>query len=268
MGNHASQRWARRDRCRRGRPPCLPISFEGMGRRASRDRATRAATVANHTDRGTSIRIREPGNHGGLPLRVADDGFGRAGFSLDAMPGVRAKPGVPNKANLRLFGAENEGRRENEANPREWQARHWGFEAVGRQDVKRTQFPRREKPPRRHGRHRDVCKCNWKKELGPILCALCISAVRRWGSLPSGPARGPECVKRTQFAAFLGKKRGPRWKTKPIWRDGRSAGTARPTEWPATRWGAQNVKQTQLAAASAIGKLALAAATRVRGSRK
>jgi len=99
MVNHTSQACARPARCRRGRPPRLPVSFEGMGRRASRDRATRAATVRSGAERGTSIRIREPGNHGGLPLRVADDGFDRAGFSLDAMPGGRTKPGVPNEAN-------------------------------------------------------------------------------------------------------------------------------------------------------------------------
>jgi len=90
MGNHASQRWARPARFRRGRPPCLPISFEGMGRRASRDSATPAATVRNGAERGRSIRIREPGNHGGLPLRVADDDYDRPGFSRDAMPGRRA----------------------------------------------------------------------------------------------------------------------------------------------------------------------------------
>jgi len=93
MGNHTSQACARPARCGRGRPPCLPVSFEGVGRRASRDRATRAATVRNRADRGTSIRIREPGNHGGLPLRVADDGYDQRGFSLDAMRGM------PNKAN-------------------------------------------------------------------------------------------------------------------------------------------------------------------------
>jgi len=95
MGNHASQRWARHARCRRGRPPRLPVSFEGVGRRAIRDTATRAATVRNRTDPGTSIRIREPGNHGGLPLRVADDDYDRAGFSLDAMPGVPNEPNSP-----------------------------------------------------------------------------------------------------------------------------------------------------------------------------
>jgi len=94
MGNHASQRWARHARFRRGRPPCLPISFEGMGRRAIRDRATRATSVRKGAERSTSIQFREPGNHGGLPLRVADDGFDQPGFSPDAMPGV------PNKANL------------------------------------------------------------------------------------------------------------------------------------------------------------------------
>jgi len=65
----------RHTRCRRDRPPCLAISFEAMGRRAVRDRATQAATIRNRTGRGTSIRIRKPGNHGGLPLRVAGDGY-------------------------------------------------------------------------------------------------------------------------------------------------------------------------------------------------
>jgi len=95
MGNHASQRWARHTRFRRGRPPCLPISFEGTGRRASRDRATRAATVRSGAERGTSIRLREPGNHGGLPLRVADDGYDGA---------CQTKP-ICNPAGVRAMGS-------------------------------------------------------------------------------------------------------------------------------------------------------------------
>jgi len=108
MVSHTSQRCARQARCRRGRPPRLPMPFEGLGCWGIRDRATRAATAANHTDRGTCIQVREPGNHGGLPLRVAGDGCGRPGFSLHAMTGVRAKPGAPNKANfrVRLCGVE------------------------------------------------------------------------------------------------------------------------------------------------------------------
>jgi len=99
MANHASQRWARRDRFRRGRPPCLPISFEGMGRRAIRDRATRAASVRNRTDRGTSIRIREPGNHGGLPLPVAVRGSNRPESWLGG-----GNPFMPNEPNFGRFG--------------------------------------------------------------------------------------------------------------------------------------------------------------------
>jgi len=33
-----------------------------------------------------------------------------------------------------------------------------------------------------------------------LLCTLCVSVVRKWASLPSSPASGPECVKQTQFA--------------------------------------------------------------------
>ena len=102
MVSHTSQRCARHTRCGRGRPPCLPVSFEGVGRRAIRDRATRVASVRNRANQGTSIQLRQPGNHGGLPLRGAGDGFNRAGFSLHATTGLRAVPSAPNKANLRV----------------------------------------------------------------------------------------------------------------------------------------------------------------------
>jgi len=102
MVNHTSHACARHTRCGRGRPPCLPVSFEGVGRRAIRGRAARAAIIRNRANRGTSIQLRQPGNHGGLPLRVAGGGRDQPGFSLDATPRVRAVPGAPNKPNLRV----------------------------------------------------------------------------------------------------------------------------------------------------------------------
>jgi len=112
-----------------------PPDVVGAGPRACPFRS-RAWAVGQS---GTGVRGRQPfemaqiracasrfGNRattGGCPYELRTMVITSRGFSLLAMPGVRAKPGVPNKANLRSFRAENEDRRKNKAN--------WASRAVG-----------------------------------------------------------------------------------------------------------------------------------------
>jgi hypothetical protein len=99
--------------------------------------------------------------------------------------------------------------------------------------------------PQRRRDHRDPAKYLSRKRLCFVLCGLGASAVRKAALRQTKPIRAeaasalmmdnrllmiwarqwpwpeaselcPRCAKQTQFRAFLARKRGCRWKTKPI----------------------------------------------------